>query len=53
MGFTHQLFKELILVPRSHETMVAIRKILKSDDISDLLGTNLINYLYMIFKSID
>lgn len=40
MGFTRQLFKEFILVPRSHETVVGIRKILKSDDISDLLGTN-------------
>lgn len=42
MGFTHQLFKELILVSRAHETMVEIRKILKSDDISDLLATNVI-----------
>lgn len=42
LGFTHQLFKELILVSRSHETMVEIRKILKSGGISDLLATNVI-----------
>lgn len=42
VNFTYQLFKELILVSRSHETMVEIRKVLKSDDISDLLATSVI-----------
>lgn len=42
LGFTHPLFKELILVSGSHETMVEMRKILKSGDVSDLLATNVI-----------
>lgn len=44
VGFTCQLFKELVLmlVSRSHESIVEISKILKLDDISDLLATNVI-----------
>lgn len=44
VGFTRQLFIELtlMLVSRSHESIVEISKILKLDDIVDLLATNVI-----------